>query len=204
MLLHEIYSNIVAKQAPSCFLGGPETFCIATVRKCQTGFVWSVLALSPFMPCSCMQTFAALLLYFPWKGECLPGWFSGTAWGISHVGTTWHYKEFAEEVVLWMKTETLLEKLPLMSWSYGPVFIKFVSFQFSLHSSFNPLSDAFFSGFTEMTKKTTLFFIKYQEHCRKNGIIQKQLTVCHVPLSFSDFNEWSILHFCWLLQHWNC
>lgn len=58
-----------------------------------------------------------------------------------------------------------------------------------LSSSVSPLflisSWMFFSGFTEMTikkkKKTALFCIKYQEHCRKNGIEEKQLS-CSIVL----------------------
>lgn len=53
---------------------------------------------------------------------------------------------------------------------------KFVSVQLSLLlSSFNPLLDAFFRIYRDDYKKTALFCIKYQEHCRKNGIVQKQL-----------------------------
>lgn len=76
-----------------------------------------------------------------------------------------------------MKAEMLFGKLLLLSYIYAPVFGKFVSVQLSLLlSSFNPLLDAFFRIYRDdYKKKTALFCIKYQEHCRQNGIVQKQL-----------------------------
>lgn len=93
---------------------------------------------SPLMPRSHRQTFAALLLYFPRKGPCVnvgQSRFSGTVRRVSHVKTTWHYKEFAEEVVLVNESRDSVGKAPFMSQSYAPVFFEFVSVQLS-HRSF--------------------------------------------------------------------
>lgn len=136
-VFYEIYFQYIhACWAPSCFFEEPETSCMATVRKHCPGQAPSVLELSvcpepkhgltpPLMPCSHSQTFAASLLYFPWKGPCVnvgQARFSGTARRVSHVKTTWHYKEFAEEVVLVNESRDSVGKAPFMSQSYASVF----------------------------------------------------------------------------------
>lgn len=153
---------------------------LVALRKRLSASLRSVLAPFPLVPCPRRRTFAAELLNFPWKVPCVNIYqdgFTGSAEEISHVRTTWHYKEFAEEVVLWMKAEMLLGKLLLLSYIMR-LFLANLFLSSSVSSSLLLIpSWMLFSGFTEMTikKKTALFCIKYQEHCRQNGIVQKQL-----------------------------
>lgn len=152
VLLQEICFNNI-KQV----LAEHHAVSLVALRKRLSGSLRSVLALFPLVPCPRRRTFAAELLNFPWKVPCVnicQDGFTGSAEEISHVRTTWHYKEFAEEVVLWMKAEMLFGKLLLLSYIYAPVFGKFVSVQLSLLlSSFNPLLDAFFRIYRDDYKK---------------------------------------------------